>query len=271
MIAKAKDRGTKQHWPDQYQPDLLRPINRADMRQALQQSMTFTGFDLWRAYDFSWLNQNGCPEVAAIKLKIPCESPRMIESKSLKLYLNSFAQTHMDRSKLQQSLEIDLEKVVLAPVWVQLISLAELQADSLAKPEGACLDQQPDIVISHYQPAPKLLCQIEGERVEQLWLYSHLLRTLCPITHQPDWGSLCIRYSGQPICQQGLLQYIVSKRQEACFHESAVEQIFSDIMQYCTPEDLVVYACFQRRGGIDINPYRSQNTKNIELARMARQ
>ena len=272
MAAKAKGRGAKQHCPDaQCQPDLLQSINRADGRKALQQNIAFSGFDLWHAYDFSWLNQHGCPVVAIVKLKIPCESPQMVESKSLKLYLNSFAQARMSRSKLQQSLRVDLEKMVLAPVSVQLVSLEALQAEGLAAPNGTCLEQQQDIVISPDQPMSKLLRQLEGERVEQRWLYSHLLRTLCPITHQPDWGSLCIRYSGQSICQQGLLQYIVSKRQDACFHENAVEQVFSDIMQYCKPEDLIVYACFQRRGGIDINPYRSLNTGTIDIARMARQ
>lgn len=261
-------------WPDEYQPELIQAIARPSAEaggSASFKAASCYGFDLWRAYDFSWLNEKGHPRVAAASIRVPCDSSLIVESRSLKLYLNSFAQTRLQSdSCVKKTITQDVSAAIQKPVRVRLTSLAELHKKGLQQLPGACIDDCVDSSECLDNAGPELLTT-EGDGVENLSVHSHLLRTLCPLTGQPDWGSLFIRYSGPRIRNSSLTAYIVSKRQQACFHETAVEQIFRDILSFCSPKNLSVYACFQRRGGIDINPCRSLEPVDLEIPRTSRQ
>ncbi|PND34289.1 NADPH-dependent 7-cyano-7-deazaguanine reductase QueF [Achromobacter pulmonis] len=256
--------GQSVSYVSQYDPTLLFPIARSHNRAALNLAdgkLPFKGVDLWNAYELSWLDAKGKPRIAMATFSVPADSPNIIESKSFKLYLNSFNQTRLVNSAaLRGRLERDLSAAAGAPVGLDFFlpqRFSELQMGEL---DGIYIDKL-DIEIDTYEPAPELLRTRAGDPVEET-LASRLLKSNCPVTGQPDWASVQIRYRGAPIDRESLLRYIVSFRQHAEFHEHCVERIFTDIMQACRPEQLTVYARYTRRGGLDINPWRS----NFEAA-----
>ena len=242
-----------------YAPELLYPIPRQLKRDELGISaatLPFVGEDIWNAYEVSWLNSKGKPVVALATFRVPADSPNLVESKSFKLYLNSFNQTvFADAAAVEAVLVSDLSAAAGAPVSAKIEVLSGRPQVSVGYPAGVLLDDL-DIACDTYQPAPDLLAAVDGEIVEET-LYSHLLKSNCLVTGQPDWAMLVIRYRGRPIDRAGLLRYIVSFRNHNEFHEQCVERIFCDINCQCAPEALAVYARYTRRGGLDINPFRS--------------
>jgi len=245
-------------YPSQYDPALLFPIPRAENRAALRlhEVPAFHGADIWTAYELSWLNAKGKPRVAMATFAVPADSPFLIESKSFKLYLSSFNQTRLENAQaLRERLARDLGAAAGAPVEVDLILPPRFGQLRMAELDGIDLDRL-DVEIKHYAPAPQLLRCAEGE-VRSETLCSRLLKSNCPVTGQPDWGSVQVRYRGRPIDREALLKYVVSFRQHAEFHEHCVERIYTDLMRACAPEELTVYARYTRRGGLDINPWRS--------------
>jgi 7-cyano-7-deazaguanine reductase len=274
MSLAASPLGRPVVYPDRYDPSVLFPIPRAQNRGALFEGATlpFVGADIWNAYEISWLNKRGKPEVAMATFVVPAESPNIIESKSFKLYLNSFNQTRLQSAaELQSRLETDLARVARLAVEVRLIDARDFGRQAIAELGGFDLDTQ-DIDIHHYQPAPQLLRVDESGQVVEESLSSRLLKSNCPVTGQPDWGSVQIRYRGRPIDRAALLAYIVSFREHAEFHEHCVERIFTDVMAACRCEALTVYARYTRRGGLDINPWRSSRILDLPAyIRTARQ
>ena len=246
-------------YPTTYTPSLLEPIARQVQRQALgvaHGSLPFEGKDLWRAYEFTWLNDKGKPEVAVADFLIAGESTNLIESKSLKLYLGSFANTVFSRrDEVIQRLESDLTKTVQAPVGVRLVNSTEIQGEGVGQFDGILLDEL-DIDIVDYQCNPDLL-DLESSMIIQENLHTHLFRSLCPLTGQPDFASIQVNYKGRGISHAGLLRYLISYREHSEFAEQVAERIFVDIMKQCGPERLGVAARYTRRGGIEINAYRS--------------
>lgn len=251
--------GKATEYQSHYAPGLLYPIPRQLKRSELgiaDGALPFVGEDLWNAYELSWLNPKGKPVVAVGTFRVPADSPNLIESKSFKLYLNSFNQsTFASIEAVAQTLARDLSAAAGKPLGVALEPLAARPQAAIGIPEGICLDDL-DIACDRYQPAPELLTTQAGEIVEET-LFSHLLKSNCLVTGQPDWAMVVIRYRGQPIDRAGLLRYIVSFRNHNEFHEQCVERIFTDIQKHCAPEALAVHARYTRRGGLDINPFRS--------------
>lgn len=258
----------------EYDPGLLCPVPRKLKRDeiGLPTELPFHGVDIWNAYELSWLTPKGKPVVAMGQFRIPCESPFLIESKSFKLYLNSFNQTRFaDFESVRALLSQDLGGAAGWPVDVRLISAAEFADETFAAFPGECLDDI-DIAIDDYVLEPGLL---EGAANQQQQvsetLYSDLLKSNCLVTSQPDWGSVMIRYQGGQIDREALLRYLISFRQHNEFHEQCVERIYTDLMHHCQPEKLTVYARYTRRGGLDINPCRSNFEFEVENLRLARQ
>ncbi len=258
--------GVTTEYPDRYSPTLLVSIPRAASREALglnSLSLPFEGVDRWTAYEISWLDDRGKPMVAIGEFTVPCTSLSIIESKSLKLYLNSLNQASFDSAaQLQQTLEKDLGNGFGAGVAVELFSLDQYRARPLASYSGFCLDSL-DVECRQYTPAMSLLQSDPGTLAEET-LYSHLLKTNCPVTGQPDWASIVVNYSGAKIDREGLLRYLVSFRQHQDFHEHCLERIFMDIHRQCRPQSLEVFARYTRRGGLDINPCRSTGRVSAE-------
>ncbi|MBB5019644.1 7-cyano-7-deazaguanine reductase [Chitinivorax tropicus] len=244
----------------QYTPSLLHPILRVGKRAEIgiaEAALPFWGEDLWNAYELSWLNARGKPVVAIGTFRVPACSPCLIESKSLKLYLNSFNQTRFSSlDEVSNTITTDLSQAAGSPVKVQISPVNVLSHRHFAVPNGVLLDEL-DVEIDTYQPAPALLTTDSAQPPVSEWLYSHLLKSNCLVTGQPDWGMVSIRYTGQPIDRAGLLKYIISFRDHNEFHEQCVERIYMDIQQRCKPTKLEVWARYTRRGGLDINPYRS--------------
>ncbi len=251
--------GEQVSYPGQYDPNCLHPIPRQPGRAGLgvKGELPFVGVDVWNAYELSCLNEKGKPIVACAEFRIPAQSPNIIESKSFKLYLNSFNQTRLaGLDAMTQLLQRDLSAAAGSDVLVTIHPPGTWQeSHGIIEPQGHCIDDL-DISIETYQPAATLLRANTSDVVEEA-LFSHLLRSRCPVTSQPDWASIEIGYRGPRIDREGLLAYLVSFREHDDFHEHCVEQIFSDIKQCCTPEKLTVYARYLRRGGLDINPWRS--------------
>ncbi|WP_028301884.1 NADPH-dependent 7-cyano-7-deazaguanine reductase QueF [Oceanospirillum beijerinckii] len=269
--------GKTTEYVDQYDPSLLYPVPRADKRDEIglpeispEGKLPFFGQDIWNAFELSWLNPKGKPQAAVAVFRIPASSPNIIESKSFKLYLNSFNQTKLaEQSELQSRLEKDLSEAAGDTVVVELYSLEEAQALQIEQPQGRCIDDL-DIEIEHYHPQPDLL-KTQSDLVVEEQLYSHLLRSNCPVTGQPDWATVHVSYKGPKIDKAGLLAYIISFRQHNDFHEQCVERMFVDITQRCQPEELTVVARYTRRGGLDINPWRSSNRPDMDNQRLIRQ
>jgi len=261
-------------YKSEYDPGLLCPIPRKLKRDelGLPDDLPFHGVDIWNAYELSWLTPQGKPVVAMGEFRIPCESPHLIESKSIKLYLNSFNQTRFDDfESVRALLSQDLGGAAGAPVDVRLISAAEFADESFATLPGHCIDNL-DIKIENYGLDSNLLKGIaDPQQQVREALHSHLLKSNCLVTSQPDWGSVLIRYEGAKINREALLHYLISFRQHNEFHEQCVERIYTDLMRFCQPQKLTVYARYTRRGGLDINPYRSNFEYDVENLRLARQ
>jgi len=254
-------------YSDRYDPTLLFPIPRADKRAelGLTGQPPFFGADLWTAFELSWLTARGKPQVALAHVTVPCETPHIVESKSFKLYLNSFNNTAFESAEaVRERLRADLTEAVwrgqapAASVGVRLVLPEDFGRERMAELEGLSLDRM-DIDCDRYTPAPEFLVAAEGEAPMEEVLVSHLLKSNCLVTGQPDWGSVQIAYSGAPIDQAGLLRYLVSFRNHNEFHEQCVERIFMDIWRRCRPLKLTVYARYTRRGGLDINPWRTSH------------
>ncbi|MEJ2766627.1 NADPH-dependent 7-cyano-7-deazaguanine reductase QueF [Photobacterium sp. MCCC 1A19761] len=265
--------GQRTEYKDQYDASLLQPVPRSLNRDDLDlgESLPFTGYDIWTLYELSWLNSKGLPQVAIGEVRLPASSPNLIESKSFKLYLNSFNQTRFDNwQHIADTLQQDLSACAGAEVDVTIQPLEDFDDQPIVNFSGECIDNQ-DIEITNYDFDPAYLENAaEGEVVTEE-LHSHLLKSNCLITSQPDWGSVRISYTGKQINREKLLRYLISFRNHNEFHEQCVERIFTDLMKFCQPELLTVYARYTRRGGLDINPYRTNMGKtpsnNFRLAR----
>ena len=266
--------GKASAYVDQYDASLLYPIARAPKRAeiGIEGAPPFLGADMWTAFELSWLNLRGKPLVALAHFTVPCESLNIIESKSFKLYLNSFNNTRFaDVDAVKTRLRTDLSEAVwrralpldqaasgsTAPsIGVTILSTDMFDREPVYELDGLSLDRL-DVECTRYTPAPDLLRVVPDEPAVSEVLTSNLLKSNCLVTGQPDWGSVQIRYSGAPIDQEGLLQYLVSYRNHHEFHEQCVERIFMDIWTRCKPAKLSVYARYTRRGGLDINPFRT--------------
>ena len=262
-------------YADQYDASLLYPMARLPKRQEIgvPATLPFMGADLWTAYELSWLNARGKPQVALAQITVPCETPNIVESKSLKLYLNSFSNTRfVDSTEVLASLRADLSEAAWrgsdqsGSVGIKLLNAEQFAQQSVQELDGLSLDRL-DIECDHFHPAPELLSAALEEQPVSEVLTSQLLKSNCPVTGQPDWASLQISYSGPQIDQAGLLQYIVSFRNHNDFHEQCVERIYMDIWMRCKPTKLSVYARYTRRGGLDINPFRTSHPQPLPANR----
>jgi 7-cyano-7-deazaguanine reductase len=257
--------GKKTIYPHRYSADYLYPIARQDKRLEIgidPDAPPFVGFDCWNHYEVSWLNEKGKPIVAMAEILYDCHSPYIVESKSLKLYFNSFNQFQFkSASELIQTIQNDLEARLKSAVTVTLHPLNSVHTPPIKTAfTGICLDEL-DIDCSIYTPHPNFL-RTENTIVSES-VYSDLLKSNCLVTHQPDWGSVQINYEGNKIDHAGLLRYIVSYRNHNEFHEQCIERIFVDILKRCHPKQLTVYGRYTRRGGLDINPYRSTHAVDV--------
>ncbi|MDE8557247.1 NADPH-dependent 7-cyano-7-deazaguanine reductase QueF [Pantoea vagans] len=259
---------------DRYDNSLLQAVPRSLNREPLglfPDSLPFTGSDIWTLYELSWLNSKGLPQVAIGEVMLDAQSRNLIESKSFKLYLNSFNQTRFaDWGEVRQTLERDLSACAEGNVRVALFRLNEIEGQPIGHFEGSCIDEQ-DIAIEDYRFNADYLADATGSEIVDETLVSHLLKSNCLITNQPDWGSVMIRYKGPRIAREALLRYLVSFRQHNEFHEQCVERIFNDVMRFCHPEALTVYARYTRRGGLDINPWRTNVPFSPGFSRLVRQ
>ncbi|MDZ7852272.1 MAG: NADPH-dependent 7-cyano-7-deazaguanine reductase QueF [Halomonas sp.] len=264
--------GREAAYPEHYDAGLLFPIPRATNRAPLgieEGALPFVGEDEWHAFEVSWLNEKGKPLVAVARFRLPADSPNLIESKSWKLYLNGFNQTRFEsRAQVIDTLISDLSLAAGAAVSVELFDV-DHEALAPRRLPGECIDDL-DIEVADYAPSNKHL-RVVDEIVEET-LYSHLLKSNCPVTGQPDWGSVLIRYRGPRIEREGLLRYLIGYRQHQDFHEHCVEHIFTDLMTRARPERLLVLARYVRRGGLDISPWRATPGEHPpEPLRLARQ
>jgi len=258
-------------YPDTYDPAQLFAVSRAPQRTALGLigALPFTGSDLWTAYELTWLDPRGKPSIAIASIEVPANSPLIVESKSMKLYLGSFAQSSFDSAdQVVRTIERDLAAAAGAPVRVTLVDATTFARERVAELDGESLDTLP-VDCSAYEVDPATLIA-SGETVEEA-LTTNLFRSVCPVTAQPDIASLRITYRGAQIDRAGLLRYLVSYRRHPGFHEHCVERIFVDVLSRCRCEQLTLYARFTRRGGIDINPFRTNAAAaappNIRTAR----
>ena len=265
ILGELGELGKASSYVNTYTPSLLFPIERASKRLeiGIKGNPIFMGADLWTAYELSWLNSRGKPEVAIARFIIPCESTHIVESKSFKLYLNSFnSSCFQSKEQVKQCLETDLTKAIWsgtsakAQVSVQIHSPSEFHLHQPHELEGLSLDRM-DLECSIYHPTPDLLHAAFNEQPVKETLKSDLLKSNCLVTGQPDWGSVQISYYGPQIDQPDLLRYLVSFRDHNEFHEHCVERIFNDIWTRCKPVELIVFACYTRRGGVDISPFRT--------------
>jgi len=271
---EASPLGKQSAYQTQYDPSLLFPIARQGKRDELGISGTlpFFGVDIWNAYEISWLNLRGKPQVAIASITVPADSANIIESKSFKLYLNSFNQTKLANvDALLELLRADLSAGFGAPVQIKLITQEAFGNAKIIEMDGILLDRL-DIEIDQYTPDPTQLAADQQQPPVEEVLISHLLKSNCLVTGQPDWGSVQIHYVGAQINQENLLRYLIGFREHNEFHEQCVERIFIDVMRQCKPQKLSVYARYTRRGGLDINPWRSNFTtgkppSNIRNAR----
>jgi 7-cyano-7-deazaguanine reductase len=264
MTANTPDQsplGKASAYQSQYTPELLFPIPRQQKRDEIGlpagSTLPFFGVDIWNAYELSWLNMRGKPQVAIATITVPADSPNIIESKSFKLYLNSFNQTRLaGTDALLALLREDLAQAAGAPVHIKLATPEHFGEQKMGELEGLLLDRL-DIEVDSYTPAPALLKANHEEAPVEETLVSHLLKSNCLVTGQPDWASVQIHYAGAQIEQEGLLKYLIGFREHNEFHEQCVERIFTDILRRCKPSKLAVYARYTRRGGLDINPWRA--------------
>ena len=265
--------GKASSYTDQYDASLLFPIPRAEKRAELGISDTppFFGADMWTLYELSWLNLRGKPQIALAHITVPCESPNIVESKSFKLYLNSFNNSRfLDAREVRERIRADVSAATGVGIGIKTIGPELFDREPVHEMDGLNLDRL-DVECLHFTPAPELLFAEFDEPPVTETLTSNLLKSNCLVTGQPDWGSVQIAYSGPAIDQEGLLQYLVSFRNHNEFHEQCVERIFMDVWTRCKPIKLSVHARYTRRGGLDINPFRcsypSQLPLNVRTAR----
>ena len=266
--------GQNTEYKSQYDASLLQPVPRRLNREGLgivEQQPFNQGADVWTCYELSWLNSNGLPQVAIADVEIDFKSENLIESKSFKLYLNSFNQTKFASiEEVEQTITRDLSQCASGQVSVKIHKLADYTNQPIVNFSGECIDEQ-EIQIESYIFSNQHLENVAEDEIVEETLVSHLLKSNCLITSQPDWGSVQIHYVGKRLNREKLLRYLVSFREHNEFHEQCVERIFTDLMQFAKPEKLTVYARYTRRGGLDINPFRS-NFESIPVnLRMARQ
>lgn len=252
--------GKEVAYPTTYSPELLYRISRSVNRKLLNFSGTlpFMGVDIWNAYELSWLGPRGKPEVAIAQFQIPANSPYIVESKSFKLYLNSlnYAKFH-DISEVKDALENDLSQAIGTKIKVTLLTPEDWDKKETQPLLGKCMDRlDVEIDPSKAPDANILKADFDAGQVEET-LYTNLLRSNCPVTGQPDWGTLIIQYKGPQIDEASLLTYIIAFRNHQEFHEHCVEKIFCDVKNKCQATELSVYARYTRRGGLDINPFRT--------------
>ncbi|WP_133130488.1 NADPH-dependent 7-cyano-7-deazaguanine reductase QueF [Legionella yabuuchiae] len=264
--------GKKITYVSEYNPELLFSIPRTGKRDEIRvpEPIPFFGFDTWNAYEVSWLNRKGKPQNAIVRFDINCHSVNIIESKSFKLYLNSFNNTRLDSlDELRALLTKDIQIAAGGEVLITIFALDDFLNQTIETFDGVCLDTL-DIEVDSYQINPERMTTDKSQNVSEI-LYSHLLKSNCLVTGQPDWGSIQIKYSGAKIDHAQLLNYLISFRNHNEFHEQCVERIFMDIQTHCQPVELTVTARYTRRGGLDINPTRSSSPigpeKNIRMAR----
>lgn len=279
--------GKESAYPKGYSPEVLYPIARDQARSAITcknqtspfaAGLPFVGWDLWRAYELSWLELGGMPCTAILKIWVPCDSPFIVESKSFKLYLNSLNHSVFESTDaLRACLQSDLDRAIGTTVKLDLVLPAQFEQEPIEEMLTGCLDDQV-LQIKHYQPNADLLANIcvdsddTADIIRSERLFSRLLKSNCPVTNQPDWATIHISYHGPGIDHAALLRYIVSYRDHQGFHEQCVEQIFCDIMARCRPKSLSIYARYTRRGGLDINPWRAtKGTEPPNLLRSAQQ
>ncbi len=271
-MSKQSPLGKSSSYADKYDREILFPIPRATARSTigLTADLPFQGEDIWNAYELTWLDLHGKPVVAIGELRVPASSDSIVESKSLKLYLNSFSGSQFKNSnEVGDLISKDLSAICGTNVKVRLVLAADNALTSIGRLPGFCIDLL-SVTCDIYQVNSDLLKLQVNAPIVQEELYSNLLRSKCPVTDQPDLGSILISYSGSQIEPSSLLRYITSYRNHQALHETCVEQIFLDIMDRCQPEKLSVYGRYLRRGGIDINPFRSNcetHTKNVRLSR----
>ncbi len=266
--------GKSTDYPDRYDPSLLFPIPRAPNREALGigTALPFHGVDIWNAYELSWLDARGKPEVALVEFRIPATSPNIVESKSFKLYLNSFNRERLvDADELRARLVRDVSATAGADVAVALTLPGRFGEARLAELDGELIDKLAIDIDDYGPPNATYLAHAADAREIEECLVSNLLKSNCPVTGQPDWASVQIRYAGARIDRAGLLRYLVSFREHAEFHEQCVERIYVDLMRRCEPTQLSVYARYTRRGGLDINPWRRSIAGSPQNPRGARQ
>jgi 7-cyano-7-deazaguanine reductase len=262
--------GKSTPYETKYNPQLLFSLPREEVRQKAEifPPLYFDGVDIWNSYELTWLNQKGKPEIAIAEIAIPALSPHVMESKSLKLYLASFSQTRFEKQDaVKQAIEKDISSLLGTSVSVRLVLPEEFSSIKYGQFEAICLDDQ-DVEIYSYSTNTTFLRTEEGRCQEVL--LTNLFKSKCPVTGQPDYATVLIRYEGQKINHAGLLEYLISFRDYPCFHEACIEKIFTDLYSICRPEKLTVYGRFLRRGGIDINPFRSNYEKeplNLHLPR----
>lgn len=264
--------GQESGYPDKYAPELLCPIPRADSRNALgiAGTLPFQGVDIWNAWELTWLGEGDLPAVATAEITVPADSRCIVESKSLKLYLNSFSMSRFSSSiEVAATVTSDLSACVGGRVGVKVKPVASTEARRVSRLAGDCLDSM-SVTCADWEVNAGLL-RAENDAVVDEDLHTHLLRSLCPVTSQPDTGSLQISYRGPKIDRASLLRYVVSYRQHNDFHEACVERMFVDLLSRCAPEKLSIHARYQRRGGIDINPYRSNTDERPLNLRLWRQ
>jgi len=263
--------GQQTTYPERYDPSLLCAVPRANKRQEMGLTGTeFSGKDIWNAYELSWLNDKGKPQVAIGELIFDAHSPNIIESKSLKLYCNSFNQERFTSwQQVETRMTQDLSEACGREVSVKLYALDKCPLHTKGRWQGILIDEL-DVEINDYQYNPALLAQSSSAIIEET-LISHLLKSNCLITSQPDWASVLIHYRGPAIDHASLLKYLVSFRSHNEFHEQCVERIFADIKKICGAEKLSVYARYTRRGGLDINPFRSDWNEVVNNQRLIRQ
>ncbi|MFT5043609.1 MAG: 7-cyano-7-deazaguanine reductase [Porticoccaceae bacterium] len=263
----------KTEYTKTYTPSLLDSVRREKQRGSLgitEDALPFRGMDVWNAYEFSWLNNRGKPEIALAQIQVPVKSANIIESKALKMYLGSYSGTRFGhRSEVVSTLESDLTITARAPVSVTLMQADVVQAAGIGVLMGQSLDHL-DIEMDEYYWNPDFLA-LESDTNVRESLFTHLFKSLCPLTGQPDFASILVQYNGRMISKEGLLKYLISYREHGEFAEQVVERIFIDIMNRCAPDRLTVQARFTRRGGIDINPYRSLDSEMAADVRVWRQ
>ncbi|WP_419835853.1 NADPH-dependent 7-cyano-7-deazaguanine reductase QueF [Endozoicomonas atrinae] len=279
-VLHASPLGKNSEYKSEYDPSLLFPIERKDKREELgidPDNLPFYGRDLWYGYELSWLNMSGKPVVRVAQFELPCDSPCLIESKSFKLYLNSFNQSRFESAEqVAERMTQDLSAVAKAPVAVWLYTIDEFEGQAFDSTPGINIDEL-DVAVDCYRYDPNLLArhsigdEPEFEGIVSETLHTHLLKSNCPVTGQPDWGTLVVSYRGEPVDHSSLLKYVCSFRDHQEFHEQCVERAFIDLQKHYKFEELTVYAQYLRRGGLDINPWRSTLGIKPEALRFIRQ